>query len=131
MDESLAAAACSNAQLRRAVARHTLSERGSFSLLISRHRSATAPGLVQVVGRLLRPGAVLRFRGAPAKDEVVVLNCFVSDHEFQLRLSSLRIRAKAKARIVLTDGRPRVVLSRMKAKVRVTVVGPSGDPKRR
>ena len=130
MDATLAAGACSGAQLRQTLARHRLSKHGSFSLAISGRRSATAPGLVQVVGRLLRPGATIHLSGLPAKDEVVILNCLVKGREFQLRLSSLRLRKRAAATVQLIDGQPRALLTRMKAQVRLSTVGRFRQPPR-
>jgi hypothetical protein len=123
-DTGLAAFACSPSQLANAVQHFTLPHRGRFTLLVAKHRTGTAPGLVQVVGSPLRIGDTVRLVGKPARDEIVILNCLVGAKEYLIHLSRIRVKTGATAKITLVTGRVRPVLRRVTARVTVTRVVP-------
>jgi hypothetical protein len=125
-DTGLTAFACSATQLDRAFRTFTLPKRGQFTLLVPGHRTGTAPGLVQVVGRPLNLGEVVRFRGKPANDELVILNTVIHEREYLIRLSRIRMHAHATAEMALVDGQVLPILRSMSATIRVNPVRPTG-----
>ena len=122
MDRELAASACSPASLKLAHEQHQLSKPGQFSLLIRGRRTATAPGLVQVVGTPVRLGELVRLRGKMAKDVTIILICRVGRKLFEIRLSAVRARSDANIRIIADGRRPHVLLHSMKATVKFTLI---------
>jgi hypothetical protein len=97
---------------------------GSFTLVVKGHRTATAPGLVQVVGLPLHVGALIKLQGKTAKGEYIVLNCMVGIKEYLIRLSTIKARTGGSITISLKQGRPVAALRRIQANVRVTLVAP-------
>jgi hypothetical protein len=121
-DSELAASACSPTDLRLANERHQLSKPGQFALLISGRRTATAPGLVQVVGSPLRVGESIRLRGTTAKDEAITLTCRVGKKFFVIRLRAIRTGSHAMIKIIGNGRQPHVLLHHMAATASLTVV---------
>jgi hypothetical protein len=115
IDGGLAAGACSQSQLEAAVQSGRMTEPGAFSIAITGRRTATAPGVVQVIGGPVRPGTVASFNGKPAKDEVIVLNCFVGGREYAIKLGRLRLKAGASARLAVRNGKPFAKVTRLVA----------------
>lgn len=116
-DTGLTAYACSQRTLTTTVNRGKLASRGAFTISTPGHHSGAAPGLVQVVGGPVRVGTVFALRGKPARDEVVILNCFYRRRVWAIKLSQLRMRATATAVIVVRGGRPTVRLRRIAAAI--------------
>ena len=123
-DIGLTAFACSPTQLNQAFRTFALPKRGQFTLLVRGHRTGTAPGLVQVVGRPLNLGEVVRFRGKPAKDELAILNSVIHGKEYLIRLSRIRMHAHATAKVAFADGKALPILRGMTATIRIDLVRP-------
>jgi len=124
-DGALAAFACSPSELTRAVKENQLTRSGHFSITVKGLHTGTAPGLVHVLGGPLRPGAVLRFAGRPAKDEVVKVNCFYRQKEYVTTLTKIAWGRFPHAALLLREGRPYLRLVGLRAKQATTVLKPS------
>jgi hypothetical protein len=120
IDGGLTAGACSQSQLKKAVAEGRMAQPGQFSIQTGGHHTGTAPGVVQVIGGPARPGTVFTLTGKPAADEIVVFNCMSNGHEYAVIVGGIRLGRHALARLTLVNGLPSVRLTRMTATRRVT-----------
>jgi hypothetical protein len=70
----------------------------------------------------LNLGDVVRFRGKPAKDELVILNTVIHGKKYLIRLSRIRMHPHATAKVALVDGKALPILRGMSATIRVNLV---------